>query len=347
MKNNEIRLLNPRLDPNFKAMFTQKTEESRMALKSFLTAVIGRKISHVTVIENEDARCYDMQRGIDFDINCIFSDGACAQIEMQSFYREYDYGKRAEYYAARLASSTMKTGEEWEKVPQVYQISVMDFTYDKTNKNPIHHYSMTDLSDGAKLSGILNVIFLELTKLPKIKDLASVKNLPSAIKWCKFLKMADKPDSQKLIRELVNAEEGIMNAEKALEGISMDRWRWIIQGQIEGRKRDEFSAKAAQERKDREIEQKKKEQEQKARELEQKGREQEQKAREQEQREKELVRRAEELALREEKLARRSDDLHREKLATAQRALDMGISPEQVAKATELSIEEILSLKNE
>ena len=39
-----------------------------------------------------------------------------------------------------------------------------------------------------------------------------------------------------------------MTAEKTLNKINMDEWRWIIQGQIEGRKRDYTSGLLAAER---------------------------------------------------------------------------------------------------
>ena len=39
-----------------------------------------------------------------------------------------------------------------------------------------------------------------------------------------------------------------MAAEKTLSKINMDEWRWIIQGQIEGRKRDYTSGLLAAER---------------------------------------------------------------------------------------------------
>ena len=73
-------ILNPRLDANFKAIFTQNTKESRNALRSFLSAAIGREVVSVTVIENEKSKDYDEQRGIDYDINCEFSDGNHAQV---------------------------------------------------------------------------------------------------------------------------------------------------------------------------------------------------------------------------------------------------------------------------
>ncbi len=243
-----FRMLNPRLDANFKAIFTQDSDDSRKALKSFLTAAIGRKVESVTVVNNDEPRQYEEQRGISYDINCTFDDGEKAQIEMQSRDEGYEYGKRAEYYAARLVSSVIDAGDDWDKVPQAYQISVLNFTFDKANQNPVHHYIMCDRKDGAKLNERLNVIFMELPKLPEIKRAEEAKNLPAVIKWCKFLKEADNPKKQDLISELTKEEDGIMAAENTLNKINMDEWRWIIQGQIEGRKRDYTSGLLAAER---------------------------------------------------------------------------------------------------
>ena len=244
-------ILNPRLDPNFKAIFTQNTQASKIALKSFLSAAIGRDVKEVTVVQNEDASFYKFQRAVDYDINCEFSDGTKAQVEMQGFDQQYDYGKRAEYYAARLVSSVMEVGDDWNSVAQAYQISVLDFVFDRSNTNPIHHYQMADLGDGARLSGRLNVIFMELPKLPKVVSSDDVKNLPSLLKWCKFLKEADNPGSQDLIRAIVESEDGIMKASDTLKNISDDGWRWVIQGQIEGKKRDYTSGLLAAERRGR------------------------------------------------------------------------------------------------
>lgn len=234
----EFKILNPRLDANFKAIFTQNTEDSRKALLSFLSAAIGRTVMSVSVTENEEPKQFDLQRGISYDINCTFDDGTLAQIELQGYDRAYDYGKRAEYYASRLVSSSIEVGDDWGEVSQVYQISVLNFKYDDKNENPIHHYTMRDKNDGTSLSGILNVIFLELPKLPEVTSETEIENLPSLVKWGKFLQEADNPKRQDFIAKLTKSEEGIMSAENTLKGISNDRWRWIIQGQIEGRERD-------------------------------------------------------------------------------------------------------------
>ncbi|MBR1403703.1 MAG: Rpn family recombination-promoting nuclease/putative transposase [Treponema sp.] len=248
MAGKTTRILNPRLDPNFKAIFTQDTEDSRKALRSFLSAAIGREVSSATVVNSEIPKVYDAQRGINYDINCTFADGEKAQVEMQSWDEGYAYGKRAEYYAARLLSSVIDVGDDWDKIPQVYQISVLNFRFDKTNEQPIHHYIMCDRKDGAKLTERLNVIFMELPKIPKTEEITDANNLPPVIKWCKFLEEADNPSKQDFISNLAQTEEGMMAAENTLTKINMDEWRWIIQGQIEGKRRDYTSGLLAAER---------------------------------------------------------------------------------------------------
>ena len=231
---NEFRRLNPRLDFNFKAIFTQDRPESRIALKSFLSAMIGEEVTEVTVKENEPAGQYEDQRGIRYDINCVFADGTRAQIEMQGYDQGTDYGRRAEYYVSRLVSSVAMTGKAWGDLPRAYQISVLNFEYDSGNESFLHHYVMIDRTDGATLEGVINVIFLELPKLPPVDDDTDIESLPSAVKWGKFIQEADNPDKQDLIDRLSKSEEGIMSADAMLRSLNDTDWRWIEQGKIMG-----------------------------------------------------------------------------------------------------------------
>ncbi|MBR4245932.1 MAG: hypothetical protein IKQ13_02920, partial [Treponema sp.] len=50
---------------------------------------------------------------------------------------------------------------------------------------------------------------------------------------------------------IVESEDGIMKASDTLKNISDDGWRWVIQGQIEGKKRDYTSGLLAAERRGR------------------------------------------------------------------------------------------------
>jgi hypothetical protein len=44
-----------------------------------------------------------------------------------------DYGKRAEYHVAHLLNHYTPKGSEWDEIPQVFQISVMNFYCDESS----------------------------------------------------------------------------------------------------------------------------------------------------------------------------------------------------------------------
>ena len=61
---------------------------------------------------------------------------------MQAFDQQYDYGKRAEYQVARLETTYLEKGSGWEEAPTVYQITVLDFPYDKDSNDIVSRYAM-------------------------------------------------------------------------------------------------------------------------------------------------------------------------------------------------------------
>ncbi|MBR6295052.1 MAG: Rpn family recombination-promoting nuclease/putative transposase [Treponema sp.] len=228
-------LLNPRIDSTFKALFTQPTQESHDALHSFLEAATEQKIKTFEITSNEPPISYKGQRQVNFDIACILDDGRIAEIEMQSFNQKYDYGKRAEYQIARLETTYLDKGDDWENAPIVFQITLLNFNYSPKGKNAINRYAMRT-KDGLELSNSLNVIFIEL---PKIKNLEnSVETNSQLENWALFFREADNPEKQNLIKKLSEKEAGLMQAKKSLSNISADKALWIAQWKQETFDRD-------------------------------------------------------------------------------------------------------------
>ncbi len=161
---------------------------------------------------------------------CTFDDGERANIEMQAFKQEYNYGKRAEYYVARLIGTKYPKGTLWSNVAKAYQISVLDFEFDKSTREAVSRYAMRT-KDGRNLADLLNIIFLELPKLAGKEE--NIEANTSLENWGIFLKEADNPKKANVIKNLTDKEEGIMAAEAALSYISGDRVRWIRQFQQE------------------------------------------------------------------------------------------------------------------
>ena len=237
-------LLNPRIDSTFKALFTQPTAESRNALHSFLEAATERKIKSVELTANEAPIAFEKQRGVSYDILCIFEDGQPANLEMMAFNQKYDYGKRAEYQVSRLETTYLKKGDSWEKAPKVFQITVLDFVYDKASTEAVSRYAMRT-ADNRELSNALNVIFIELPKVIKLEN--SIEKNSALENWAIFLKEADNPKKTGIIQKLTEKEAGLMNAKQSLSSISANQDLWVQQFRQEMFERDYRSGMSAAE----------------------------------------------------------------------------------------------------
>ena len=180
-------LLNPRMDPIFKAIFTQETKESYAALESFISSVLGRKIKDLKLTTNEPPVDNTTESKMSFDVSVTFDNGEKASIEMQGRNRDYTYEARSEIQVARLLNINAKKSNDW-KAEKVYQISVLNFHLPKDDNSEMSWYTMKS-QKGHALSGHLNVIYIDLLVL---KELAGkpIENLTPLQKWGLYLAYA-------------------------------------------------------------------------------------------------------------------------------------------------------------
>ena len=228
-------LLNPRCDVTFKTMFTQDTKESNAALKDFISTILGREIKEIKLNPNEPPVDMLGEMQMSFDVNVFFDDGERACIEMQSRRQNYDYATRAEIQVARLLNVNTKKGSYWN-TDAVYQISVLDFEFDKSDKSVLGWYTMRK-ENGKQLSKKLNVIFFDLIKIHKLLG-TPIEKLSKIEKWGLFLSYADDERYVNYIESLSESEEGLMNAKTSLKYMSQDDINWHRQNSIDIARRD-------------------------------------------------------------------------------------------------------------
>lgn len=235
---NPTALLSPLYDVTFKGIFTQETEESDLALKSFLSAALNRSVSKVHIKSNEQATETKKQKQMRFDVTAEFDDGEIAEIEMQARKQDYDYGVRAEIQAARLLSNKARRGKGWLS-PKIYQISVLNFQYAKGDKHELTWYTLRDDS-GQKLADKLNVIFINLVAIRK-KLGKPIEELTPIEKWGLFLSYVDKEKNADYVKNLIRSEKGIMAAEKIVKRMSNADDNWYIQNSRYIAERDHYT----------------------------------------------------------------------------------------------------------
>ena len=153
-----------------------------------------------------------------------------ANIEMQNYNCQEIYEKRAEYYCAHLLNHHVPEGLKWQKIPKVYQISVLNFIREKDFPREIFHYKFRT-EDGLLLEERQNIIFIELPKVRQIvtniiNKTQKIEKLTATQKWCIFMLYASNDELYQLIQEIAKSEEGIMCAVKTLDKISQDEIAW-------------------------------------------------------------------------------------------------------------------------
>ncbi len=215
-------ILNPRCDVTFKGIFTQGTKESNLALKDFIGAMIQKEVKDLTLQPNETPADTSSDMQMTFDVSVEFNDGEKADIEIQNRSEDYDFGERAEIQSARLLNTSAKKGNSWN-VEKVYQISVLNFEYNRDDNKTVSWYTMRD-EDGGSLSDRLNIIFLDLVK---VRKLFGKKNLTKAEKWGMFFSYADDEKKQDYLKEIIKEEKGIMAAEFTVSYMSEEDANWF------------------------------------------------------------------------------------------------------------------------
>lgn len=217
-------ILNPRLDINFKAIFTQETESSQIALKSFLESVLGRTVKDLRLTANEPAVDLPSQMQMSFDVAVTFDDGEKAAIEMQGRDRDYNYAARSELQVSRLLNGNAKKGSEWRS-EKAYQISVLNFHYKNGDKSEMAWYTMRD-EEKNELAGRLNVIFIDLLAIKGLVGTPAERLTPLQ-KWGLYFSYADDESKAAYISQLAESERGIMEAKTIIKRMSEEESNWF------------------------------------------------------------------------------------------------------------------------
>ena len=218
--------MSPLYDSTFKGIFTQETDDSNLALQSFISAVLGRTVKNVILKPNEPAKDNTEQKGMSYDISVEFDNGELSDIEMQAWKESYDYGMRAEIQVARLLNNNAKKGADWF-APKVYQISSLNFHYRKDDNKEMAWYTMKD-ETGDRLTDRQNIIFIDLMTIREKLGIP-IKELTPVEKWGLFFSYVDDDKYADYISELVRSEKGIMAAENVVKYMSEADDNWFVQ----------------------------------------------------------------------------------------------------------------------
>jgi len=214
-------------DVVFKAMLTANTDDSREALRSLLSACTRRPISKVQVTNNDLVPAHLDAKAMRLDVNVTFEDGEAANLEMQFSKSDDNLKDRAALHTAMLHVRQPSRGRHYYEVKRVYQIFFLNCElFPDSDKLP-RRYSYREEEDHDRLTDMTEIIFYEMPKLEKkmrkiLAGTMDMDSLPEDEKWCIYMKYRHEERAMEQIEQLYRKEEGIMRAERAVQGISRD-----------------------------------------------------------------------------------------------------------------------------
>ncbi len=167
----EFKTINRTNDYAFKRIFG--SEEGKEALISFLNAVLkplpGQELTTIELLDREIDPQYLLDKAARLDILAKASSGALVNIEVQ-IANKYNIDKRTMFYWAGLYYGQLASGENFIYIRKTITINILGFNwFEGTNKLYHHTFHIREDQTGELLNDDLEIHFLELEKITKIK----------------------------------------------------------------------------------------------------------------------------------------------------------------------------------
>ena len=222
MNNQNLKPLDIRSDPVFKAVFTKEVPAAKNALSNLVSALIGRKITVIHIMANEQPINGINDRKIRYDIKCKAENGELINVEMGLHTRAYE-PLRMEFYAGRLFSNQEISGKgkTYSDLKETYQISILAKKSFINDDVFLHTFEYYDPEHNISLNGKTRIITLELCKLDSIVE-KPANELSSAERWAIFFEYLTDEKKYDKIKEIIEQEEGIAMANEVLITISAE-----------------------------------------------------------------------------------------------------------------------------
>ena len=149
--------------------------ENEDLLVDFINAVFrdsgGKTIRSAMVVNPFNLKESFEEKETILDIKAISDDGRFLNIELQVVGNE-SYRKRIAYYIAKLHSSQLTTGDEYDKIAQTVAIHIVDFELEKGDKNIHNCYHL--YSENNKTLCLTDDLEVHVLELPKLRNNAKI-----------------------------------------------------------------------------------------------------------------------------------------------------------------------------
>ena len=220
-ENEEKKLLSPKLDVVFQALFGEIGSER--ITKEFLEAILERKIEEVDLSGNIVLRRENVEdkMGV-LDVIAKINNNEYANIEMQVADKD-NLLERILYYWARVYTRNIKKGEDYIELKKTIEILIVDFEI-KQFKKLGYHSKWKIIEEKDRKLILTDDLEIHIIEISKIKNLTEKEKNKELVKWIYFL---EEPEGER-VKEYMKNDSGIKEAKGKLETMSEDERMQIL-----------------------------------------------------------------------------------------------------------------------
>ena len=192
---------------------------SELELKSFLSAVLGRDLNEITILENKSLTPEIIgDKTSILDVRATTDNNTHINIEVQiNPYKFMDI--RSLFYWSKLYSVALEAGDDYKKLPNVITINILDYKYDFIRLDKFHTaFHLWEDEERYKLTEAIEIHFIEMLKFRKLSKKDIVND--SLHRWLTFF---DEQTEEELVKELIEMDRAIQKANNRLNFLSQDK----------------------------------------------------------------------------------------------------------------------------
>ena len=209
--------VNPLNDFVFQKTMGEKGSE--IELKSLLSAILGRTLKEVTILENKTltAAIIGDKTSI-LDVRATTDDDTQINIEVQlSPYKAMD--SRSIFYWSKMYGTALEAGQDYKKLPNMVMINILDFESDFIKLERFHtKFHIWEDEERYKLTDAVEYHFIEMKRFRELAE-KDVKN-NALHRWLTYF---DEKADETTVEGVIAMDAAIKKASEKLHYLSQDK----------------------------------------------------------------------------------------------------------------------------
>ena len=159
--------ITPKTDFAFKYIFSKKGNEH--ILKDFLSSIISNPITKIAIKPDVSLiKTKNVDKLGILDLIGYINENTIISLEVQN-QNKGNIIKRSQFYASKIISSCLKTGEEYDDINSVILINLLNYNMNKRRNYITESITVAKDDRNFELAKSIKYIFIELPKFRKLK----------------------------------------------------------------------------------------------------------------------------------------------------------------------------------